>query len=100
MPKPNRPKKLRAPKVTYFLQQGKYYILKYVNEHGKVSFSMSSGLITSREELPAFKAQNAEYLQQLAKMVLDGHAAGMTGAAIREQVGKAFSWQAYATATD
>ena len=97
MPKPNRPKKLRTPKITYFLQQGKYYILKYINEHGKVSFSMSTGLITSREELPHFKEQNAEYLQQLAKMVLDGHAAGMTGAAIREQIGKAYKWQAYAT---
>ena len=97
MPPPNRPKKLRPPKIAYFLQAGKYYILKYVNEHGKTTFTMSTGLITSREELPAFKEQNAEYLQQLSKYVLDGHAAGMTGAAIREQIGKAYKWQAYAT---
>ena len=97
MPKHNRPLKNRPPKVVFFLQSGKYYVLKFVNNHGKTTFTMSTGLITSREDLPAFKEQNAEYLQQLAKMVLDGHAAGMTGAAIREKIGKAYKWQAYAT---
>jgi len=89
--------KIRPPKCTITLQNDKYVIIRYTNNVGKVTFTVSTGLVATPDTLKAVVAENSAFVEKMESIILEMHQAAAPVAAIRQRIKDTFKFAAYVT---
>jgi hypothetical protein len=89
--------KIRPPKCTITLQNDKYVIIRYTNNVGKVTFTVSTGLVATPDTLKAVVAENSAFVEKMESIILEMHQAAVPAKAIRQRIRDTFKFAAYVT---